>query len=98
MFTGRQGTIHSERDRKLEEARQQRRVRPSQADRPDALATKPSVNHKEVQNTCILTVIGCGIHFAMGLGKNPQWGGSAMAAQFLPRNPKWKGNSPRRNL
>ena len=33
MLTGRQGTIHAERDRKLEEARQQRRVRRSQADR-----------------------------------------------------------------
>jgi hypothetical protein len=49
MLTGRQGTIHAERDRKLEEARQQRRVRRSQADRPDALATEPSVNHREVQ-------------------------------------------------
>jgi hypothetical protein len=49
MPTGRQGTIHAERDRKLEEARQQRRVRRSQADRPDALATEPSVNHTEVQ-------------------------------------------------
>jgi hypothetical protein len=39
----------AERDRKLEEARQQRRVRRSQADRPDALATEPSVNHGEVQ-------------------------------------------------
>jgi len=49
MLTSRQGTIHAERDRKLEEARQQRQVRRGQADRPDALATEPSVNHREVQ-------------------------------------------------
>lgn len=33
MLAGRQGTIHAERDRKLEEARQQRQLRRSQAPR-----------------------------------------------------------------
>jgi len=50
MLMGRQAKIHAERDRKLEQARQQLQLRRGQADCADAdpHVTKPFVNHAEV--------------------------------------------------
>ena len=51
MLTGRQVAIHAKRDRKLEQARQQRQMRRRQSDCADAdpRATEPLVKHGEMQ-------------------------------------------------